>query len=173
MTKRSHGEVRFRAVVGVVIPGAGETLFKRCGVPLLSGPWRPPVGELLHSSVAFTGDSARGTLHLWVPTTLAVAAPIGNASATDWAGELANELLGRLTRRLTARGHVFSIGTPHVGGTPGHKVPSPAHDALAWTFSNAAHTAWVLLEAEAAEWFAVGEGLAGAAVEGDLLIFPE
>jgi hypothetical protein len=174
MAKRSRGEVRLRAVVGVVLPGAGETLFKRCcGLSLLSGPWCPPVGELVHTSVAFVGESARGMLHLWVPTSLATAAPIGNASATDWAGELANELLGRLTRRLTARGHVFSIGTPRVDTTRGHLVASPTNDALTWSFSNASCTAWVMLEAQAAEWFAVGEGLPGAAVEGELLMFPD
>lgn len=169
--KRSHGEVRFRAVVGVVIPGAGETLFKRCGVPLRSGPWQPPTGELLHSEVTFAGDSAHGTLHLWVPE--ALAAPVGVASASDWAGELANALLGRLTQRLTARGHVFKISPPRIQHVAGHRVATPSSDALAWTFSNGSNAIWVVLEAQAAEWFAIREGIAGAAVEGDLLMFPE
>jgi hypothetical protein len=71
--------------------------------------------------IGFGGKQLRGTLTLVAPFELMRAAypmparggaPAPDADVLDWAGELANELLGRITNRLSALGVELMCSTP-------------------------------------------------------------
>jgi chemotaxis protein CheX len=87
-------------------------------VPAISG----DLGTVV-ASVGLSGPDVKGALVVMggpdffrsiYPAELATAAGIADADLADWAGEVANQILGRLKNRFCGRGLDFSISTPTV-----------------------------------------------------------
>lgn len=79
------------------------------------------LGALPHvvACIGFSGDKLRGMLTVVAPLLLMQAAYPREISLSpdedqvlDWAGEVANQLLGRIKRRLVARGVTLGVSTP-------------------------------------------------------------
>lgn len=81
-----------------------------------------PKAQQVVAFMGFTGDYLRGTMAIVAPVELMRAAyplPIKDAArwqieVFDWAGEIANRLLGRIKLGLTARGADIEASTPRV-----------------------------------------------------------
>ena len=127
--------------------------------------------EVMFSGVmGFVGESVRGTCLLAAPQgTVEDAAPKG-ASARDWVGELANQLVGRLKAKLMARGATIALSTPVV--LRGVRLsPLPRTDVAPVVFESTAGKVLVWLEVEIENDFQLGEERALKASEGELLVF--
>ena len=77
-----------------------------------------PATEMV-SVVGFTSDEMRGNLAVaasyeFFAVTNIIAASPTEEQVRDWAGELSNQLLGRIKNRLLAYDLVLSMGTPMV-----------------------------------------------------------
>jgi len=98
----------------------------------------------------------------------------------DWAGELANQLLGRLKSRLLAHGVTIQFGIPttvsglelRVRSCTGLRPSTPL-----WLYSTSSHSDWVvvrldiLLAEESPISLSQIPNPGSAAVEGDILLF--
>jgi chemotaxis protein CheX len=84
--------------------------------------------EVFAGVIGFTGDSMRGTLVLAPTRALLERSHRGlSCELRDWAGELANQLLGRIKNRLRGVGIEIHVTTPVV--LRGHYiVPTPRGD---------------------------------------------
>jgi chemotaxis protein CheX len=148
----------------------------------------PPVYKTDEPSVAgivgFTGEKMRGTF-VFVASfaTIAAARPGGLKKLStrsagdwilirDWAGELANQILGRIKNRLRGCGIALDVSTPTAMSGPELRIAMPKSEATrpymfvadgekAWFWFDAVYDA--KLEAITAE----GE----AAAEGDVILF--
>jgi hypothetical protein len=84
----SRAQIRFRATARVILPGAGETLFRNLGLPLLclAEATNPDLGRSqLSASVAFSGERAAGTVAIFLPVELARRLlPTAAGSIEDW-----------------------------------------------------------------------------------------
>ncbi|MEE9384858.1 MAG: chemotaxis protein CheX [Nannocystaceae bacterium] len=89
---------------------------------ILPHPPNPPKGATyLAALVGFSGEGLRGNLSLYLPAELAGAchlsptleAPVSDVLLLDWVAELANQLAGRVKRKLLLRSDVrLSLGSP-------------------------------------------------------------
>jgi CheY-specific phosphatase CheX len=78
-----------------------------------------PARQLV-SVIGFSGSQAKGALMLRAPISFFVdthpfakkGAELPYEELTDWAGELANQLLGRLKNKVVAQGVSFDLSTP-------------------------------------------------------------
>lgn len=127
--------------------------------------------EVMYSGVmGFVGESVRGTCLLAAPHGTVLAAAPQAASARDWVGELANQLVGRLKAKLMARGATIALSTPVV--LRGVKLsPLPRTDVDPVVFESTAGKVLVWLEVEIENDFQLGEERALSAAEGELLVF--
>ena len=170
----SRAQIRFRATAGVILPGAGETLFRNLGLPLLcqAQATDPDLGRSqLSASVAFSGERAVGTLAIFLPVELARRLlPTAVGSIEDWVGELANQLTGRLVNRLTMRGLVLRIATPTVRWCTWDRA-APQADALVWEFRLGDDVVWVAVSATVDDGFCAGTPVSAGAIEGQLVVF--
>lgn len=137
---------------------------------------QPAVGwaesdEVMFSGVmGFVGEAVRGTCLLAAPQGTVIAAAPRQASARDWVGELANQLVGRLKAKLMARGATIALSTPVV--LRGVKLsPLPRTDVEPVVFESTAGKVLVWLEVEIEADFQLGEERALKASEGELLVF--
>lgn len=72
------------------------------------------------SVLGFTGDAISGSLVLALDVKLLEAShpnlemgmPVGPADVSDWAGEMANQILGRIKNKLAVCGVKFAMATP-------------------------------------------------------------
>jgi CheY-specific phosphatase CheX len=165
--ERSESTRAIQALAGA----ACSELMQAYGVEL-----RPALGwtesdEVVFSGVmGFVGEYLRGTCLLAAPqSTVQAAAPEG-APARDWAGELTNQLVGRLKAKLMARGASIALSTPVV--LRGVKLsPLPRTDVEPVVFESTAGRVLVWLEVEVEADFQFGEERAPEVCEGELLIF--
>jgi chemotaxis protein CheX len=93
----------------------------------------------------------------------------------DWAGELVNQLLGRVKNALAPLGLVLEQSTPTVVvGWQVHRAPASTAVARRYVFDQDGGTVAIYFDAVVAEGFALlespNEGLASAA-EGDVQLF--
>lgn len=127
--------------------------------------------EVMFSGVmGFVGDRVRGTCLLAAPQGTVEAAAPQDASARDWVGELANQLVGRLKAKLLARGATIALSTPVV--LRGVRLsPLPRTDVEPVVFHSPTGKVLVWLEVEIEDGFELGEERALQATEGELLVF--
>jgi CheY-specific phosphatase CheX len=127
--------------------------------------------QIMFSGVmGFVGDAVRGTCVLAAPLGTIEAAAPKDASARDWVGELANQLVGRLKAKLMARGATIALSTPVV--LRGVKLsPLPRTGVEPVVFQSSAGDVLVWLEVEIEDNFQLGEERALKASEGELLVF--
>ncbi len=93
----------------------------------------PSDNDGLVAVVGFTGDEFRGSLAVSADFATIRASNVISASPTpqqdrDWAGELANQLLGRIKNRLVALGAGVSMGIPMVFSGRQIRRRDPQHD---------------------------------------------
>lgn len=99
-----------------------RALFATYGVSAQLAPLGPPDAPSNHplALVGFAGEQVRGALVFNASNgMLAHSYPmkgvvLGDDELSDWSGELANLLLGRIKRELILRGVVIQLGTPTV-----------------------------------------------------------
>jgi CheY-specific phosphatase CheX len=104
-------------------------------------------------SIGFTSDIMRGCLVLAMPSSLVLATlpPEATSSdaASDWLGELSNQLLGRIKNRLIPYGVAFALSTPSVVvGERLFRRPSKIPVAVAHVFDSSVGTACIWFDAE-------------------------
>jgi CheY-specific phosphatase CheX len=102
-----------KEVLESIVLRATTELFGAYGVPLEPS-CESPDEVMFAAIIGFSGQLARGNL-LLVPSegVLKQSQPLGDAGR-DWAGELANQLLGRIKNQLLARGLEIYLTTPVV-----------------------------------------------------------
>ena len=93
----------------------------------------------------------------------------------DWAGELANQVLGRITNRLAARGVEVVVSMPRVMFSQHFQVPRSPRSAECQLRFRAAgqHPVGVWLDAVASDTTRplIGAAKSPSASEGDVLLF--
>jgi len=158
-------------VIQALAGSACVELMQAYGVQLSPSQTWAESDEVMFSGVmGFVGDRVRGTCLLAAPQGTVEAAAPKDASARDWVGELANQLVGRLKAKLLARGATIALSTPVV--LRGVKLsPLPRTDVAPVVFESAAGKVLVWLEVEIEDGFQLGEERALKASEGELLVF--
>jgi CheY-specific phosphatase CheX len=103
---------------------ACDSLFESMPLNVLAAVGRDRSCELneqqLASMIGFAGPHVRGSLLVRAPISffsgtypkLQKEGPHGMREVSDWAGEVANQLLGRLKNQLLRHGLAFSVATP-------------------------------------------------------------
>jgi hypothetical protein len=105
-------------VIGELAQKATLALFSGYGLDLTPASHTPPDSGLV-AVIGFTSPELRGAMALLlsedvVRATHTIHAHPSEAERRDWAGELANQLLGRVKNLLIAWGPVVSMSTPMV-----------------------------------------------------------
>lgn len=111
------------AELSEIVISASRHVFPSCGIPVseqLTDAVEPTEKQLV-AFMGFTGDALRGTMAIVVPTELmrrAYPLPLREDrwefEVFDWAGEVANRLLGRIKVALAARSVDIEASTPRV-----------------------------------------------------------
>lgn len=137
-----------------------------------------PRREALYVVLGFAGAHVKGSLVLdapraWVAESHPSASQGPSAAALiDWAGELGNQLLGRVKNRCAALGLDFALGMPTVVMAQEVSLYSvhPEHRAVLW-FQCGAHALAASLELQRDAANAPPLAPVEVLGEGDLLIF--
>lgn len=144
-------------------------------------PATPPMSPSeLVAVIGFTSDEMRGTLAIsaqvdFFARTNVISVDPTEEQIRDWAGELGNQLMGRLKNRLLAYNLVLAMGTPMViigvSMDLGQRRTGIVN-RLAWTSSPGEIEVWLEASHEAGLWLersaAADESIQS---EGDLLFF--
>ena len=138
----------------------------------------PPEDVTVAGVIDFFGDDFRGTLLVaatasFFARTSYLPPPTPHATVLDWAGELANQLLGRLKNRLYGRGITMDVSTPKsLSGAP---LSTPkANSTRAYIFRDSEQQIWVRLDVLTSDGVDLAHPRSdgGEAVhEGDLVLF--
>ncbi|MBL8618220.1 MAG: chemotaxis protein CheX [Deltaproteobacteria bacterium] len=154
-------------------------LFADYGVVL--EPAKAPVSPSeMVAVVGFTSDEMRGTLAIsaqldFFSRTNVISSEPTEEQIRDWAGELGNQLMGRVKNRLLAYNLVLAMGTPMVIiGMSMHlgQRRTGIVNRLAWTSSQGDIEAWLEASHEAGLWLERSAAAEDAIqAEGDLLFF--
>jgi CheY-specific phosphatase CheX len=166
--ERSETTRAIQALAGV----ACTELMRAYGVQLVKAEsgWVESDEVMFSGVMGFVGDSVRGTCLLAAPQGTVEAAAPRDATARDWVGELANQLVGRLKAKLMARGATIALSTPVV--LRGVRLsPLPRTGVEPVVFSSATGRVLVWLEVEIEDDFQLGEERVLTASEGELLVF--
>jgi len=96
--------------------GACVELFDAYGVPLTAsaGNWRDSPEQLISGVMGFVGSRVRGTCLLAASPAAVQATCPPEGRMRDWVGELSNQLVGRLKKKLLSRGVEVALTTPIV-----------------------------------------------------------
>lgn len=182
---QTNGRVELEAALGRYLADALEELFRaygawspeRCDVPV------PTRGTARAASIGFSAASASGTVTLTVEEDLLYASlsSIGGDDAprmmlTDWAGELANQLLGRLKSKLLGHQLILEMSTPHGSVSPLPPQPLIVADAHAEVLFVAcdgrqAQATMTMCFGPAFVWVDVIEASLGCVCEGEFTFF--
>jgi hypothetical protein len=138
---------------------SGETAFRASDECVMSG------------VIGFVGKNVRGTCLLaGNDAPLEASCPPGG-QLRDWVGELANQLVGRLKRKLLARGVEVALTTPLV--LSGVRLqPLPRGKLTPTVFSTSSGDVMVWIEVEVDQEFSLGDERAHDEVaEGALVLF--
>lgn len=135
--------------------------------------WLPDITAI----IGFAGDGIAGSLALSTShSCLGGLAKLGNTEMSeDWLGELSNQLLGRMKRRLASHGASFGLSTPVVIAgerlrlSTGQQKEPIARCALGSDIGRVQ----VLLEIDFRDGFALTEESVedGSLIEGEALLF--
>lgn len=135
--------------------------------------WLPDTAAI----IGFAGEGMAGSLALSTSHECLVAlAKLGNTEMSeDWLGELSNQLLGRVKRRLAPHGASFSLGTPVVitGDRLRLSQSIKKHSALSCVLDASIGRVEVWFDVEFRGEFSLSEQLKddGALIEGEALLF--
>ena len=130
--------------------------------------------------IGFGGNRLRGTLTPVAPATLLSAAyplpsPPDVVELMDWCGEMANQILGRVTNQLSARGLVLLASTPKVMYAQQLRVQRSARMnvcALRGRVNESSVGVWLdAVGNDGASIFPPSSSRQGCLAEGDLLFF--
>jgi chemotaxis protein CheX len=156
-------------------------LFEGCNAALVDA--RPAPSHTHVSStfavIGFAGKQMRGSLVLFAyPGVLRASYPTpGEVSEEDllgWAGELSNQLLGRIKNKLLTRGITIDLSTPTAMTGHGMRFATalPTSQLLERTFGYAGEPVLVRLEARASEGVELMAPDPGpTSNEGDMILF--
>jgi len=132
----------------------------------------------LVSIIGFSSTAISGSLILALPQAVAERTlPVPGASVSDWSGELANQLLGRLKNQLLKYQVVINMSLPVVLSGDGLKLLATRHQITRYySFSSEFGKVFIRLDMEMSaslELVEQDESLrgAGAIDEGELLLF--
>ena len=109
--------------IGEIVVDCASALFQHLGVALAytgSPDPVPSAEQLTVAVIGLAGAELRGSLVVGTTSNmLSLTYPVGkekvaldDESLRDWAGELANHLIGRIKIKLRARGITIQLGTP-------------------------------------------------------------
>lgn len=130
--------------------------------------------------IGFTSDEMRGTLAIsarvdFFARTNVISSDPNEEQIRDWAGELGNQLMGRIKNRLLAYNLVLAMGTPMVIiGMSMDLGPRRTGivNRLAWSSTQGEVQAWLEASHEAGLWLERSADADDAIqAEGDLLFF--
>ena len=173
-------------VVHGLLTGCCQALFEGVGLTLtVIGKDASPArsGERLAAFIGFSGDEMRGAITLDLPSALvAQVHPSASARALDkddlcdWAGELANQLLGRLKNSLTCYSVLLQLSTPScVWGRMSHGTKLPPQGSVELHFSTGTDLLIVYFDAKLLKPIDFANPISGAGgeqqSEGDALFF--
>ncbi len=126
---------------------------------------------MISSVMGFVGPDIRGTLLMASDYGPLLASRPGEGRLRDWAGELANQIVGQLKSKLLARGTDLALNTPVV--LQGLRVqPLPKHEAAPAVFKGGNGMVWVWVELETATGVVLApEGPSQTASMGEIQVF--
>lgn len=128
------------------------------------------------STIGFTSPQASGTLTLGMPMALVAAAGAANASInaiTDWAGELANQALGRFKNRVLSYDVEMGLATPVVVVGAELRIHAGQHVSFAYWFETPSGPLIVHVAAKvdpAFDWVRKQDDEASSLAEGDFMM---
>ena len=129
----------------------------------------------LGAAIGFTSAHVRGVLAIAVDEQLASAMhPLtgsDSASSTDWIGELANQLLGRLKNKLLAYGVELALSTPVVVQGTDLRLGAVHRRATRLAFGHGQNQAQVWWDAEVDSDLVLAEAEDEAQSEGEMVLF--
>ena len=117
---RCSGPEAFRCLTVRELRLASSEFFGHFALPVRPCAAAETLGDkaVLAAAIGFTGRQARGSLALTLPKALALeTAPLEALEElvlSDWVGEMANQLLGRLKNRLIPHGVDIRLSTPTI-----------------------------------------------------------
>jgi chemotaxis protein CheX len=133
------------------------------------------VGHEVVAVIGYAADEVRGGLALGVTKRLAEKTmPTPDTPVYDWAGELANQILGRVRNRMLAYKLDIQISTPVVLHGLGVQVAPPGHTGVrVASYQSGNEVVQVLLEARFEQGYVLPEKDDGEGVvdEGEMLLF--
>ena len=148
-------------------------LFEAYVVRLTSIPKYPMRTEepMISGVMGFIGPDIRGTLLMAAERGPLIASRPCEGRLRDWAGELANEIVGQLKTKLLARGTDLALSTPVV--LQGLRVePLPKNQAAPSVFTGASGLVIVWVEVEtSADYVLNPEGPSQSAAMGEIQVF--
>jgi chemotaxis protein CheX len=172
--------------IDALVEAAARALFGAHGLPLgerVVDVGGTPEDHDLASSVGFTGPEIRGALLMTTRRDLVELAwpselrhqPPSERDVCDWAGELVNQLVGRVKNALVPFGLALEQSTPTVvTGWHIHRTPAMTAIARRYVFEAGRGTIVLYFDAAVAEDFVLArsadENLLSAA-EGDVQLF--
>jgi chemotaxis protein CheX len=178
--------VAAQAQIDAIVESAARALFETHGLSL--GELRADFGVTpedhdLASSVGFTGPAVRGALlmttrrdvvELAWPVELRHQSP-SERDVCDWAGELVNQLVGRVKNALVPFGLALEQSTPTVvTGWHIHRTPAMTAIARRYLFEAGRGSVVLYFDAAVAEDFVLersGDANLLSAAEGDVQLF--
>lgn len=131
----------------------------------------------LISVIGFSSDVLSGSLVLALPQSVAERTlPVAGVSLSDWSGELANQLLGRLKNQLLKYKVVLNMSLPVVLSGDGLRLLATKHQITRYySFSSDAGKVFIRLDMEMSPDFRFtaddGATSEGVVDEGELLLF--
>lgn len=132
-------------------------------------------GHEVVAVIGYAADEVRGGLALGISKALAEKTmPTPDTPLYDWAGELANQILGRVRNKMLAYKLDIQISTPVVLHGLGVQVAPPGHQGVkVASYQSGGETVQVLLEARFEEDFVLPEKDEedGVVDEGEMLLF--
>lgn len=132
-------------------------------------------GHEVVAVIGYAADEVRGGLALGISKNLAQKTmPTAETPLYDWAGELANQILGRVRNKMLAYQIDVQISTPVVLHGLGVQVAPPGHNGVkVASYRSGEDVVQVLLEARFEEGFELPERNEedGTVDEGEMLLF--
>jgi hypothetical protein len=169
-----------------IVRAAAKSLFSSHGLTLgddAHAASDPPSDHELSAAIGYASPRMHGAVVMttrkdvvartW-PETLRGPGRPTERDVCSWAGELVNQLLGRIKNALVPFGLAMDQGTPTVvAGWHLHRVPASTAVARRYAFTSEAGLIFVYFDAALADGFVLDEPNEGlrSASEGDLQLF--
>jgi len=163
-------------VLSGVVSDCVYKVFEAYDTDLEEAPKEDPGHEVV-AVIGYAADEVRGGMALGISKKLAeMTMPTPDTPLYDWAGELANQILGRVRNKMLAYQIDVQISTPVVLHGLGVQVAPPGHTGVkiaSYRHKDTQDIVQVLLEARFEEGFSLPEPVEedGAVDEGEMLLF--